>query len=464
MTTSLQFLGAAGTVTGSKYRLEHGENTYLIDCGLFQGPRELEQLNWEGLPLDADKLDAVCLTHAHIDHTGYLPRLVQMGYRGPVHASAPTCSLLELLLPDSGHLQEEQARYANKKGHSRYTPAHPLYTQEQAVRALKTLVPHPLDQPFRVDEHLTITLRPAGHILGSAILECELDGLKIVFSGDLGRYDQEVMGPPATVRAADVLIVESTYGDRLHGKASLEAQLAQVVKATVERGGVLLIPSFAVGRTQQILYFLRKLQGQKEIPDIPVAIDSPMATDATRIYCEFGDGHNLNVNLLMDDQACPLRCPDTQFTQSVEESKQLNHAPGPRVIVSASGMCNGGRIVHHLKQRLPDPKNTVLFVGYQARGTRGRALVDGVKEIKIHGAPVSVRAQIATIDGLSAHGDYGELLRWLSCFESPPQQTFIVHGEPQAAKAFQNHVKERLGWETHLPTLLETVRLRRGGV
>lgn len=459
MVTSLQFLGASGTVTGSKYLLTHKAGNYLIDCGLFQGLRELDDLNWERLPMNVGELNAVILTHAHIDHTGYLPRLIHNGYRGSVYASEATCALLNLLLPDSGFLQEEQAHYANKKGFTRYKPAYPLYTQKQALRALESLVPHPLDHSFQVDEHLTLTLRSAGHVLGSAILECELDGLKIVFSGDLGRYDQEVMGSPTSVGEADVLLVESTYGNRLHGAEPIEEQLAQVVNATVERNGVLLIPSFAVGRTQQILYFLRKLQDQNTIPNLPIAIDSPMATDATHIYCQFGDEHNLNVDLLMDDQMCPLHCPETQFVETVEESKQLNKASGPRVIISASGMCNGGRIVHHLKHRLPDPKNTVLFVGYQAQGTRGRALVEGKKEIKIHGNPVPVRAQIVSIDGLSAHGDRDELLRWLSNFQRSPQQVFIVHGEPQASQALQKHIQAQLGWKTHLPQYLETVTL-----
>ncbi|HED03330.1 MAG TPA: MBL fold metallo-hydrolase [Candidatus Fraserbacteria bacterium] len=459
MNSSLQFLGAAGTVTGSKYLLKHADKTYLIDCGLFQGLHKLKERNWEPSPIDVNGLEAVILTHAHIDHTGYLPRLVQGGYHGPVYASEATCALLELLLPDSGYLQEEQASYANKKGYSRHKPALPLYTYQQALRSLQSLRPVKLDESLAVDEHLTVTMRAAGHILGSAILECELEDLKLVFSGDLGRYDQEVMCSPTAVHQADVLLVESTYGNRAHSREPLEAQLAQVAGDTLERGGVLLIPSFAVGRTQQLLYLLRKLQDQKRIPDLPIYVDSPMASDATAIYCRFGAELNLKVDLLMDEEACPLRCRETHFTRTVQQSKWLNEAPGPMIIISASGMCTGGRIVHHLKHRLPDPKNTVLFVGYQAQGTRGRLLSEGAQQIKIHGMPVPVRAKIASIAGLSAHGDYHELLRWLSGFERAPRQSFIVHGEPQAAEAFQERIHEQLGWKAHRPSYLETVTL-----
>ncbi|MFQ5795013.1 MAG: MBL fold metallo-hydrolase RNA specificity domain-containing protein [Candidatus Bipolaricaulia bacterium] len=466
MNVRLTFLGAARTVTGSKHWLSIGAKNYLIDCGIFQGPPELEQLNWDRLPIDPTQLDAVVLTHAHIDHSGYLPKLINAGFAGPVYASEATRALLALLLPNSGYLQEEQASYANKKGYSRYKPALPLYTYDQAVRSLESLRPVKLEQPVAIDEQLTVTMRPAGHVLGSAILECDVSvgtqQLKLVFSGDLGGYDQEVMRSPASVARADYLIVESTYGDREHPREPLEDQLAAVVTATVERSGALLIPSFAVGRTQQVLYYLRKLQDQKRIPDLPVYLDSPMAIDAAAIYCRFGDEHNLNVNLLMDEKECPLRCHQTHFARTVHESKWLNDAPGPMIIISASGMCNGGRVVHHLKHRLPDPKNTVLFVGYQAQGTRGRALVDGTNEIKIHGIPVPVRAQIASIDGLSAHGDYHELLRWLSGFETAPRQTFIVHGDPQAARAFQKRIREQLNWKTHLPRYSETVALQRG--
>lgn len=450
-------------VTGSKYWLSIESKHYLVDCGVFQGPPELEQLNWDRLPIAPAQLEAVLLTHAHIDHSGYLPKLVADGFSGPVYASEATCALLELLLPDSGYLQEEQASYANKKGYSRHKPARPLYTYDQAVDSLKSLRPIRLGQIIEIDEHLGVAMHRAGHILGSTILECDVSAstrqLKLVFSGDLGRYDQEVMKSPASVAQADYLFVESTYGDRAHSRERLEDQLAAVVTAAANRGGALLIPSFAVGRTQQVLYYLRKLQDQKRIPEMPVYMDSPMAIDATEIYCRFGNEHNLNVNLLMDDKQCPLRCHETHFARTVEESKRLNELPGPIIIISASGMCNGGRIVHHLKHRLPDPRNTVLFVGFQGRGTRGRMLRDGATKIQIHGQPVQVRAHIAAMDGLSAHADYHEILRWLSGFKQPPKQTFIMHGEPEASLSLKTKIEQQFGWSTRPPKYLERVML-----
>ena len=466
MNAQLLVLGAAQTVTGSKYWLSVGPKHYLIDCGLFQGPRELEQLNWDRLPIDPAQLSGVVLTHAHIDHSGYLPRLVKSGFAGPVYASEATCALLKLFLPDSGYLQEEQAGYANKRGYSQHKPALSLYTYEDALQSLKLLHPVKLEQSFVIDEQLVVTMHPAGHILGSAILECDVSigtrSVKLVFSGDLGRYDQEIMKPPDSVADADYLLVESTYGDREHSPKPLEDQLAAVVVAAAERGGALLIPSFAVGRTQQVLYYLRKLQDQERIPDLPVYIDSPMAIDATDVYCRFGDDHNLNINLLMDKEQCPLRCRQTHFTRTTHESKMLNDAPGPIIIVSASGMCEGGRIVHHLKHRLPDPENTVLFVGYQAQGSRGRALRDGADQIRIHGQPVPVRARIEAIDGLSAHGDYREILRWLSGFERAPKETLIVHGEPEASLSLKTKIEQQLHWSTQVPEYLNSVTLEVG--
>jgi metallo-beta-lactamase family protein len=425
-----------------------------VDCGLFQGGRRLKALNWEPFPLPPQQLDAVLLTHAHIDHSGYLPRLVRQGFRGPVYASEATCALLEIMLPDSAYLQEQDAAYANKKGYSRHKPALPLYTVTDAQRALELLHPIPFHRPLSLDG-ITVTWRPAGHILGSAILEVEVGNgegsCRVVFSGDLGRYDSEIMKPPMEITGADVLLVESTYGDRLRADESVQDVLTEVLTYIIEKRGVLLIPAFAVGRTQQILYHVRRLQDQGRVPDLPVFIDSPMAVEVSHIYCRFGDDHNLDVNLLMDKRACPLRCRETHFVRDVEESKALNTRPGPAIIISASGMATGGRILHHLKWRLPDTRNVVLFVGYQAEGTRGRLLLDGAKRIRIHGQKVPVRARIVNVDALSAHADRDELLRWLSGLKRPPRRTFIIHGEPHASHALQERISQELGWEAIIP-------------
>lgn len=463
MAMRLTFLGAAGTVTGSKAWLAVGERDYLVDCGLFQGSRALEQRNWQELPLAGRRLDAVVLTHAHLDHSGYVPRLVRDGYRGPVLVSEPTADLLGLLWPDAAHLEEERAEYASRKGYSRHQPALPLYTGEDATRALRSLRAIRVAEAVPVDDQLSVTLHRAGHILGSAVVECELrDGsehTRIVFSGDLGRYGQPVMREPAPIRETDYLVLESTYGDRLHDDEGVDVQLARVVNATAERGGVVLIPAFAVGRTQEVLYHLRRLEDAGSIPRVPVYIDSPMAIDATDIYCRHGDEHNLRVDLLMDHDQCPLRCHDTRFTRTVEASKRLNTISGPAIIISASGMCSGGRIVHHLKQRLPDRRNTVLLVGYQAAGTRGRALRDGAARVQIHGGFVPVRAQVEVIDGLSAHADQDDLMRWLGGFERAPRQTFIVHGELEASGALAARIERDLGWPVSVASPRRSIAL-----
>ena len=453
MSVELQFLGAAGTVTGSRFMLRLNGRHILIDCGLFQGGRRLKELNWQPFPVMPQQIDAILLTHSHIDHTGYLPRLVRQGFSGPIYTPEATCALLDILLPDSAYLHEQDAFYANKKGYSKHKPALPLYTTADAQETLRLLCPIQFDNPLQLDD-MTVTWRPAGHLLGSAILQVNLDGAdnphRLVFSGDLGRYDGAIMKPPTAINAADTLVVESTYGGRRHSDDDIGAVLTEVLDYIIAREGVLLIPAFAVGRTQQMLYHLRRLQDAGRVPEIPIFIDSPMAVEASHIYCRFGDDHNLDVNLLMDEHACPLRCPDTHFVRDVEESRQLNTRPGPAIIISASGMCTGGRIKHHLKWRLPDPRNVVLFVGYQAEGTRGRWLLNGAKSTRIHGEEFPVRARIASLHALSGHADHDELLRWLGGFERPPQQTFIVHGEPKASQALQADLEQR-GWHTILP-------------
>lgn len=454
MHANLSFLGAAGTVTGSRYLLEVNAQRYLIDCGLFQGGRAEKALNWEPFPVAPDRIDAVLLTHAHIDHVGYLPRLVRQGFKGPIYATESTGALLDIVLPDSAHLQEQDAAYANKKGYTRHKPALPLYTTADAEKTLKLIQGVPFDHPLELDGVAT-TWRTAGHILGSANLTVEVlnggDSRFVVFSGDLGRYDSEVMHPPTSLSEADVLLVESTYGDRLHSDEPIQDVLAEALDFIVQREGVLLIPAFAVGRTQEVLYHIRQLQEKGRVPDLPVFIDSPMAVETSHIYCRFGDDHNLDVNLLMNERECPLRCRDTRFVQDVEESKQLNVRPGPAIIISASGMCNGGRIMHHLKWRLPDTRNVVLFVGYQAQGTRGRLLLEGAKRIRIHGEDFPVKARIMQVHALSAHADRDEILHWLGGFSRPPRQVFIVHGEPESSQALREYIQRSFGWKASVP-------------
>lgn len=463
MATTLTFLGAVGTVTGSQFLLQVEDKRYLIDCGLFQGPADVEQLNWQDFPFSPSYLDAVVLTHAHLDHSGLLPKLVREGFRGPVYATEATCALLELLLPDSGYLQEEQAQYANRKGYSRYKLALPLYTAEEAKRSLSVLRGVSTDRPLVMDRRVSFMMRRSGHILGAAILECvvrtEGKSRTIVFSGDLGPFDQEMMKPPALIASADYVLVESTYGDREHTPTPVDDQVQAAVQEMLAQRGVLLIPSFAVGRTQQLLYHLRRLQDSGGIPAIPTYIDSPMAVDATDIYCRYSDDHNLAVEVLRDSARCPFTYGSAHFIRSVEESKRLNELSGPAIIISASGMCEGGRIVHHLKQRLPDPRNTVLFVGFQAEGTRGRLLTDGAKAVRIHGEEIPVRARIKSLDGLSAHGDRRDILRWLSGFSKPPRQTFVVHGEPAARASLAASVTQSMGWPVVTPNYLDRFTL-----
>jgi metallo-beta-lactamase family protein len=454
MNARLNFLGAAGTVTGSRFLLEVKGRQYLIDCGLFQGGRSEKALNWEPFPVAPDRIDAVFLTHAHIDHVGYLPRLVRQGFHGPVYATEASHALLDIVLPDSAHLQEQDALYANKKGYSRHKPALPLYTSGDAEATLKLIRGVRFDQPLTLDG-VTVTWRPAGHILGSATLDVEIPNgggaRRVVFSGDLGRYESEVMRPPVSLSEADMLLVESTYGDRLHSDEPIQKVLSEALDHVIQSGGVLLIPAFAVGRTQEVLYHIRQLQEKKRVPELPIFVDSPMAVDVSHIYCRFGDDHNLDINLLMDENECPLRCRDTRFVRDVEESKQLNTRAGPAVIISASGMVNGGRIMHHLKWRLPDARNALLFVGYQAEGTKGRLLLEGAKRIRIHGEEFPVRARVFQAHALSAHADRDEIMRWLGGFSRPPRRAFVVHGEPKSSQALQEHIHQRLGWDVSAP-------------
>lgn len=451
MSSSIRFLGGAGTVTGSKFLVERNGIRLLVDCGLFQGLKELRLRNWAQFPVDPRSLDLVLLTHAHIDHSGYLPRLARDGFSGPVYATRATVSLLKILLPDSGHLQEEEARYANKKGYSKHRPALPLYTAEEGVRAAERVRGVEPEKRLTLSDGLAVTFHRAGHILGSAILSLWLDGRRIVFSGDLGRYSAPILPDPAAIDFADALIVESTYGDRSHGAEPAPEQLARAINGAVERGGAIIIPAFAVGRTQELMYYLSGLEQAKRIPRLPTYVDSPMAIDATEIYCDYPEEFDSEMQRLVRNKQCPLQSGEFHLARTQAESMALNRRSGPFLIISASGMATGGRVLHHLKLRLPDARTTVLLVGYQAAGTRGRRIQDGAKAVKIHGEEVPVRAHVETINGLSAHADREEILRWLGGFARKPARTFVVHGEPEASEGLREKIVGELGWDVVIP-------------
>jgi metallo-beta-lactamase family protein len=446
---SLQFLGAAGTVTGSRFLLGAAGRHVLLDCGLFQGLKELRLRNWAPPGFDVPGLDGVVLSHAHLDHSGYLPVLVRLGFRGPVFCTPGTADLARILLLDAAHLQEEDAARANRRGYSKHKPALPLYTTADAEAALGLLSPRDVHQPFDVVPGVRATFHHAGHILGAAIVELAVSEgrrtTRLVFSGDLGRWGQPLTPDPELIPGADVVLVESTYGDRLH-PPDPDRRLAALVREIDDTRSVLLVPAFAVGRTQELLYVLRALEDAGDIPSLPVFVDSPMAIEVTGVYLRHmtasGDARRLDPDLLRPARLRLLRTPD--------ESKSLNDHPGPMIIVSASGMATGGRVLHHLRLRLPDPSATVLLAGFQAAGTRGRALRDGARDVRIHGELVPVRARIVALDGLSAHADRDDLLRWTRGFTTPPRQTWVVHGEPQPADSFAACLRAELGWNARV--------------
>jgi metallo-beta-lactamase family protein len=450
----LTFLGATGTVTGSKYLLTSGSTQLLVDCGLFQGFKQLRLRNWTAPPVNPSELDAVILTHAHLDHSGYLPLLVKRGFSGKVYCTRGTRDLCGILLPDSGHLQEEDAAHANRHRYSKHAPALPLYTEEDAVRSLRSFFPVEMERDIDLGDGLMLRLSPAGHILGSSLVSVTHGGRSILFSGDLGRPVDLIMKPPSVVRRTDYLVVESTYGNRRHDPIDPEAALASVINRTIARGGMVVIPSFAVGRTQSVLYAIHRLKAAGTLPDdLPVFLDSPMAVEATDIYARHAGEHRLT------PADCRAMCRAARFVNSVEESKRLDGLKVPMVLVSASGMATGGRVLHHLKVFAPDPSNTILFVGFQAGGTRGEAMVNGATSVKIHGVYVPVRAEVVALECLSAHADYTEILGWLKQVESPPRQTFITHGEPAAADALRHRIEEQLGWRCRVPEYLERTAL-----
>ncbi|MBI1182211.1 MAG: MBL fold metallo-hydrolase [Alphaproteobacteria bacterium] len=441
----LTFLGAVGTVTGSKYLVRAGKARVLVDCGLFQGFKNLRLRNWAPLPLDPAGLDAVILTHAHIDHTGYLPLLVRNGFQGPVYCTPGTADLCRILLPDSAMLQEKDADFANRHHTSRHRPAKPLYTRRDAQRALKLLRTMEHGSEERIGRGVTLRFDPAGHILGSALTRLTWKGTSLQFSGDLGRPETATMPPPAAIEEADYLVVESTYGDRRHPTADPEDEMAEVITRTTGRGGTVVIPSFAVGRTQTLLYHLWRLKRDDRIPDVPVFLDSPMAIDATEIFQRHTYEHKLS------HEECREAFQVATYVREAEDSKELDRSAVPMVLISASGMATGGRVLHHLIRFAPDPRNTILFAGFQAGGTRGAAMVGGAREVKIFGQYVPVNAEVHNMDMFSAHADADEIMGWLGQFKRPPRLTFITHGEPAASDALRKRIEEHLGWACAVP-------------
>lgn len=444
---AIGFFGASGTVTGSRYLLEDDTDRILVDCGLFQGGRELRNLNWAPPPREVGGVETILLTHAHLDHSGAIPRLVRNGWKGRVIATRATAELCELLLPDSGHLQEKDAQFANRRGYSRHRPALPLYTQNDALNSLEHFQGVSFEEIVEVAPGISARFHRAGHILGAASIEVDWKGNRIIFSGDLGRYGDAVMFDPAPPAAADYLIVESTYGDRQHDAVSPEQALGDNIERCVARGGTVVIPAFAVGRAQSLLYYLSLLKKAGRLHGIPVYLDSPMAIDASEIMCEHSGDHRLT------REQCKAACAVAHYVRDAEESKALTSDENPKIIISASGMATGGRVVHHLGQFAPDPKNLLLFAGFQATGTRGAALVAGATTIKIFGEEVQVLAEVVNLSMLSAHADCNEIMRWLSGMPRAPRKTFVTHGEASASTSLAARISRELGWECTAPRL-----------
>lgn len=441
----IRFLGAAGTVTGSKYLVETDQARVLIDCGLFQGGKKLRERNWSALPIEPSSIDAVVLTHAHIDHTGYLPKLCAMGFRGRVYCTSGTRDLLQILLPDSGYLQEEAARHANKWRYSTHEPALPLYTREDADASLARLDAVEYHESFAPAPGVSARFTRAGHILGSGCLTVAVAGRTITFSGDVGRPVDPIMRPPEALLRSDYLVVESTYGDRTHPEEQVADVLAKLVCDTAEKKGTILVPAFAVGRAQHLLHLLAELRRAERIPPLPVFLDSPMAISATSIFCNHTDDHRLS------EDECRALCAIPKYVRTPDESKAIDGRADAKIVISASGMATGGRILHHLRRFLPEERNAVLIVGYQAAGTRGRSLVDRAEELNIFGEYVRVRARVVQVQGLSAHADYAEMIAWLKKTPLSPKRVFVTHGEPAAASAFRRELAASFGWDAVVP-------------
>jgi metallo-beta-lactamase family protein len=460
----LTFWGATGTVTGSRFVFETDEKKILIDCGLFQGTKENRLKNWEAFPISPAEIAQVFLTHAHIDHTGYLPRFCQDGFKGTVHCTHATNDLVRILLRDSAHLQEEDASWANEKGFSKHEPAKPLYTIMDTELALARVAPLFYGEDFFIGDRTRVKFKDAGHILGSSFIDIKKyqnkTSRKILFSGDFGRAEKLVLHQPVQVYDVDYLVLESTYGNRLHDNvSSIYAELTRIINQSVSRGGVLVIPAFAVGRTQTLLYVIRELEEQGRIPIVPIYMDSPMAISVTDVFNKRISDQDMSTRIQMIQGKEVFEPRELNLCRSREQSKAINGVRNRAIIISASGMATGGRILHHLQQRLPHEENTILFIGYQAEGTRGRTILEGKPTVKIHSQQVPVAARIENISGFSGHGDYNEILAWLMGFNRPPEKTFIVHGEPDAAESMALKIRERFGWVVTVPKYGESFDL-----
>ena len=465
--STLTFYGGVGTVTGSKYLIEHQGKKVLVDCGLFQGLKELRERNWQQPEFDPTSLDAIIITHAHIDHTGYLPRIVKLGFNGPVITSGATGDLLKILLPDSARLQEEDADFRNRHQLTTHDPALPLYDEQDALDSLALLrLVSNNGEPVQICNGIKASFMVAGHIMGASLVLVELESarpdgsaIRFLFSGDLGHYEQPIVKDPTPPPNCDYLMCESTYGDRLHGEIDSATQIARIINEAAERDGPILIPAFAVGRTQELLYMIRELEDERRIPVLPVIVDSPMAAQATQVYNRWNEEHDHEYASILAHKRHPLRTASMTTASTRDDSKKLNQLRGCRIIISASGMLTGGRVLHHAVRILPEENATIVFVGFQAAGTTGRRIQDGEREVKIMKNWVPVRCRVEKVEGFSAHADWKAVLKWLSGLSAPPKIIFTTHGEPSASEAMAGHIREELGWNVQVPSYGERVDL-----